>query len=116
MTPDIHIAEMVEAMLQRNENFRGTTVDSEKIEKFTTLRTKADELAHLVRGTLKVSPPDNTKRNAMLMIDFALPVAIFNESVRKRLAELIVAADDVSFAAKDSVLRLSLGVHGIWKE
>ena len=49
---DPKTAAMVEAMLQRNENFRGTSVNEAKMNLFTQIRQESDELAHLMRGTL----------------------------------------------------------------
>lgn len=114
---DPKTAAMVEAMLQRNENFRGTSVNEAKMNLFTQIRQESDELAHLMRGTLTVRPPESTKRNAMVMIDLPLPVCIFNESVRSRLARLIEKADDVSFAASTGEsMRVTFGVHGVWED
>ena len=114
---DPKIAAMVDAMLARNENFRGTSVDEGKLALFTDIRQKADALARLMHGVLTVRPPENTARNALVMIDVPLPVSIFSESVRARLAELIRNADDVSFASPSgSVMRISLGIHGVWQD
>lgn len=114
---DPKIAAMVDTMLERNENFRGTSVDEEKIALFTDLRSKADELARLMRGKLTVRPPENTSRNVIIMLDLPLPVVVFNESVRARLADLIRRADDVSFAAPGGTsLRITFGVLGVWRE
>lgn len=117
MTTDPKIAAMVEAMLERNENFRGTSIDENKMILFTQLRAEADELARLMRAKLTVRMPEDTKRNAMLMLDVNLPVCIFNESVRRRLAALIEQADDVTFAAPNGkTMRISFGVQGVWKD
>lgn len=114
---DPKIAAMIDAMLERNENFHGTSADEEKVALFTALRRDADELARLMRGTLTVRPPVNTSRNALVMIDLPLPVCIFNDSVRARLADLIRRADEVSFAAPGGAcLRISLGILGVWRE
>ena len=114
---DPKTAAMVEAMLQRNENFRGTSVNEAKMNLFTQIRQESDEPAHLMCGTLTVRPPESTKRNAMVMIDLPLPVCIFNESVRSRLARLIEKADDVSFAAPTGEsMRVTFGVHGVWED
>lgn len=117
MMKDPKLAAMVEAMLERNENFRGTSVDEEKMNLFADLRRQAEELAHLMHAAVTVRPPENTARNAMVMLDIPLPVGIFNESVRKRLSALIASADDVSFAAPSGeTLRITFGIQGVWKE
>lgn len=117
MMTDPKIAAMVDAMLARNKNFRGTSVDEEKMALFTELRREADALARLMRGVLTVRPPENTARNALIMIDVSLPVGIFSESVRARLAELIRKADDVSFASPGGrSMRISFGIHGVWRD
>lgn len=114
---DPKTAAMVEAMLNRNENFHGTSVNEAKMNLFTEIRQESDELAHLMRGKIAVRPPENTRRNAMVMLDLPLPVSIFNESVRSRLAKLIEKADDVSFAAPESsTMRVTFGVHGVWED
>lgn len=114
---DPKTAAMVEAMLNRNENFRGTSVNEAKMELFSKIRKNAGALAHLMRGTVTVRPPESSKRNAMVMIDLPLPVCIFNESVRSRLARLIEKSDDVSFAAPTrESLRVTFGVHGVWED
>ena len=41
MMKDPKLAAMVEAMLERNENFRGTSVDEEKMNLFADLRRQA---------------------------------------------------------------------------
>lgn len=114
---DPKTAAMVEAMLQRNENFHGTSVNEAKMNLFTEIRQESDELARLMRGTITVRPPESTKRNAMVMIGLPLPVCIFNESVRSRLAKLIEKSDDVSFAAPaGESMRITFGVHGVWED
>ena len=111
------LAAMVDAMLERNENFHGTSIDEEKMNLFTDLRRQAEELAHLMHASVTVRPPENTARNAMVMLDIPLPVGIFNESVRKRLSVLIASADDVSFAAPSGEsMRISFGVQGVWED
>ena len=114
---DPKTAAMVEAMLNRNENFSGTSVNEEKMNLFTEIRREADELSHLMRGKITVRPPESARRNAMVMLDLPLPVCIFNESVRSRLARLIEKSDDVSFAApSEKTLRVTFGVHGVWED
>ena len=114
---DPNLAAMIDAMLERNENFHGTSIVEEKMRLFTDIRRKAAELAHLMHGTLTVRPPDNTRRNAMVLMDVSLPVGIFNESVRVRLADLIAEADTVSFAAPNGTsLRIAFDILGVWKE
>ena len=114
---DQNLAAMVETMLNRVENFHGTSVNEEKMNLFTEIRKEADELSHLMRGTITVRPPENSRRNAMVMIDLPLPVSIFSESVRSRLARLIEKADDVSFAAPEGKgLRVTFGVQGVWTD
>lgn len=114
---DPRTAAMVEAMLNRNENFRGASVNEAKMELFSKIRKNASELAHLMRGTVTVRPPESSKRNAMVMIDLPLPVCIFNESVRTRLADLICDSDDVSFAAPTGEsMRVTFGIHGVWED
>ena len=114
---DPKTAAMVEAMLNRNENFHGTSVNEEKMNLFTEIRQESEELAHLMRGTLTVRPPESTNRNAIVMIDIPLPVCIFNESVRSRLAKLIEKADGVSFAAPaGESMRVTFGVHNVWED
>lgn len=117
MMKDPKLAAMVEAMLERNENFSGTSVDEEKMNLFADLRRQAEELAHLMHAAVTVRPPENTARNAMVMLDIPLPVGIFNESVRGRLAKLIEKSDDVSFAAPESgTMRVTFGIHGVWED
>ena len=114
---DPKIAAVVEAMLQRNENFHGTSVNEAKMNLFTEIRQESEELARLMRGALTVRPPESASRNAMVMIDLPLPVGIFNESVKRRLARLIEKADDVSFAAPGGEsLRVTFGVQGVWED
>ena len=114
---DPKTAAMVEAMLQRNENFHGTSVNEAKMNLFTEIRQESEELARLMRGALTVRPPESASRNAMVMIDLPLPVGIFNESVKRRLARLIEKADDVSFAAPgEKSLRVTFGVQGVWED
>lgn len=114
---DPKTAAMVEAMMNRVENFHGTSVNETKMNLFTEIREESNELAHLMRGKVTVRPPESTKRNAMVMIDLPLPVGIFNESVRGRLAKLIEKADDVSFAAPESgTMRVTFGIHGVWED
>lgn len=114
---DPKTAAIVEAMLNRVENFHGTSVNEEKMNLFTEIRQESDELAHLMRGKVTVSPPESSKRNAIVMIDLPLPVGIFNESVKSRLARLIEKADDVGFAAPEgNALRVTFGVHNVWED
>lgn len=114
---DPKTAAIVESMLNRVENFHGTSVNEAKMNLFTEIRKESDELAHLMRGKVTVSPPESSKRNAIVMIDLPLPVGIFNESVKSRLARLIEKADDVGFAVPEgNTLRVTFGVHNVWED
>ena len=55
------------------------------------------------------------EQNALIYVEFSLPVSILNDSIRNRLSELFRLADMVTFAEANGRIRISFSVANVWK-
>ena len=93
----MNIQDMAAVMAAKNEAFRGTEQVPEKV---TPMHADSLELR---------------EQNALIYVEFSLPVSILNDSIRNRLSELFRLADMVTFAEANGRIRISFSVANVWK-
>ena len=112
---EMNIGDMVAAMAARNEAFRGNEQVPEKVETYNKLKEHAAAIGKVLRAPWYVDDLELREQNALIYVEFSLPVSILNDSIRNRLSELFRLADMVTFAEANGRIRISFSVANVWK-
>ena len=109
----MNIQDMAAVMAAKNEAFRGTEQVPEKVTIYNQLRAHAAAIAKTLRTPMHADSLELREQNALIYVEFSLPVSILNDSIRNRLSELFRLADMVTFAEANG--RISFSVANVWK-
>lgn len=106
---------MAAVMAAKNEAFRGTEQVPEKVTIYNQFRAHAAAIAKTLRTPMHADSLELREQNALIYVEFSLPVSILNDSIRNRLSELFRLADMVTFAEANGRIRISFSVANVWK-
>ncbi len=111
----MNIQDMAAVMAAKNEAFCGTEQVPEKVTIYNQLRAHAAAIAKTLRTPMHADSLELREQNALIYVEFSLPVSILNDSIRNRLSELFRLADMVTFAEANGRIRISFSVANVWK-
>ena len=109
--------EEIAAAHDRNENFRGTRANMDKIRLYQAVKNdlaefvKLCEYAELAGGF----DPNIHEKHAILWLDFS-PVAILDAEETAKLAAIMSKADGTVISAIDGHVRITFDVKNIWDD
>ncbi len=98
-----------------NDNFLGEDLDKEKEKRIKCIGKLCEQIAERESyTTAHLYPISERSQNAIVSIDTR--GFLFDRGTLDRLCEILKLADDVTFAEVDGAMRISFGVHNMWKK
>ena len=110
------IQDMVAAMLDKDEAFRGNELVPGKVEVYNKLKEHGAAIAKVLRTPWHADDLEVRDRNTFVYVDFQLPLNIINDSIRNHISEMYRLADMVTLADVGSRLRMTFTVTNVWRE
>ena len=101
--------------IQEVENFEGRTANMAAAKLYKEMEKTVRNLQRVEREVkgVKFFPPEPSKANAMVCVDFA-HAALLEGTSKSLLADLISQADAMYVSAVDGNVRLSFSVCDVW--
>lgn len=101
------------------EAFYGKEQDAEKLALCRHIMEMSDAIKRVAPYHIRTKcddPNDNTKREWSLSLDLQSPTVLLSLPIRKRLCEIMLAADQLVISAmpKENVTRFSFVVNDLW--
>lgn len=111
-------SEEIDAMIRKNETFKGKHVSFDKITLFNEIKEGLDSFLQCCGAAQKIEEikPNQYDRNAVLVLDIDL-VSILDKAEVSMLTAIMKKADRVVFsAAGEDCIRISFGIEDIWTD
>lgn len=102
-----------------NEDFRGTVLDEQNMDKWMQMRELAREITELTTELRSpFFPFDNHDKSARVVLRGQHPVALMDKRVNEKISELFTLADFVTLAIPEGTdeIQMCFVIGNMWKE
>ncbi len=111
-------SEEIDAMYQRNENFRGKRADFNKLRLFQEIKADLTEFLQYCDDVQRLEDmePNQHEKNAMLFLDMNT-ISMLDKKESAMLTAIMDKADRVIISAiKRKCIRFSFGIENVWMD